>query len=140
QTVVAAYGVGVALGFVASVRAWDRSPAVAMPFILAAAGVVVPFALVAAVSLIKPTLYFRFLIFCVPALCLFVAGGVAAVRSRAIATVALGILAAGSGWHTWFMLSQTPGSEWRPAAGYIMAHAEPGDTLAVRYWQNLLEL
>ncbi len=140
QTVVAVYAAGVLLGFVATVRAWDRSPAAAMPFVLTASGVVLPFALVAAVSFIKPTLYFRFLIFCVPSLCLFVAGGVTATRMRSIAAVVVAALLIGSGWHTWYVLERLPRFEWRDPATYILARSQPGDALAVRYWQNLLEL
>jgi hypothetical protein len=38
------------------------------------------------------------------------------------------------------MLERAPQIEWREPATYIMARAQPGDALAVRYWQNLLEL
>jgi uncharacterized membrane protein len=38
QMVVAAYGLAIALGFVATVRGWERSRAEAMPFVLAASG------------------------------------------------------------------------------------------------------
>jgi mannosyltransferase len=140
QMTAAAYAVGLMLGFVATVRAWDRSRAEAMPFLLAASGVVLPLAQLVAVSFIKPTLYFRFLIFCVPSLCLFVAGGLAATRMRSIATFAFGALAIACSWHTWFMLERDPRPDFRQVASYILSRAQPGDALAVRYWQNLQEM
>jgi hypothetical protein len=136
----AGYGPILLFGIAAAIRAWDRSPAAAMPLLLAASGVAVPFAALLTASMLKSVLYFRFLIFCAPALCLFVAGGLAAIRTRSIAAVALAGLVAGSAWHTWFMVERAPRFEWRAPAAYILSHAQPGDALAVRYWQNLLEL
>ena len=140
QAVVAAYGLGILLGFAATIRAWDRSPTEAFPFALAASGVVLPFLLALGISFIKPILYYRYLIFSLPCLCLFVAGGVAAIRTRAIAALGLAALITGSTWHSWFMLERFSRYDWRQPAAYIMSHARPGDMLAVRYGPNRMLL
>jgi len=140
QMVVAAYFVGAVCGFVATIRALDRSRAEAMPFVLAASGVLLPFILVTALSFAKPSLYYRYLIFSLPCLCLFVAGGIAALRTRVVAVVVLAGLIAGSAWQTWYMLERAPRFDWRQPALYIMLQASPGDRLAVRYGPNRMAL
>jgi Dolichyl-phosphate-mannose-protein mannosyltransferase len=134
--VVIAFSLGAVFGLVALIDAWSESAEAAMPYVLALSGVFTPFALAVALSFFKPMLYYRYLIFTLPSLCLFVAAGIVAVRWRAVQALAIVALVAAAGWHTWFMVARSPRYDWREPALYVVSHAKQGDAIAVRFWMN----
>ncbi len=140
QMVVTAYALGVLIGIIAFVRAWDQSRAAAMPFVLTSLSVLVPFGLVVAYSALRPSLSYRYMLFTLPALCLFVAGGIGTARSRTVQVVTLAALLTGSVWHSWAISQPTWRADWRIPASLILAHAKPGDAVGVRWhvWRPML--
>ncbi|MGA9725517.1 MAG: glycosyltransferase family 39 protein [Candidatus Binatus sp.] len=140
QMVVTAYALGALVGIIAFVRAWDQSRAAAMPFVLTSLSVIVPFGLVAAYSVLRPSLSYRYMLFTLPALCLFVGGGIGTARSRAVQILTLAALLTGSVWHSWVISQPTWRADWRKPASLILARAHPGDAVGVRWnvWRNNL--
>jgi hypothetical protein len=140
QMVVTAYVLAVLVGIIAFVRAWDQSRAAAMPFVLTSLGVIVPFGLVVAYSALQPALGYRYMLFTLPALCLFVGGGIGSARSRTVQTLTLAALLTGSVWHSWAISQPTWRPDWRIPASFILARAQSGDAVGVRWnvWRPML--
>jgi len=90
----------------------------------------VPLFVVLIVSIRKPILYPRFLIFCIPACVLVAAWGLCSILNRSGFLIYLGVL-------VFFSLAyvrkyyQTPKEDWRAAAAYVFSHARPGDVVAL---------
>ena len=120
---------GMLLGVVGFVRAWDESRERAIPCALAASGVVVPLALISLESLHDNLLFYRYLIFTTPALCLFIAGGISALRGWRVRSLALLGLVAASAWQTSVTLQFVRAEPWREVASSIKAMGRPGDAL-----------
>jgi len=141
QMVVTAYVLGALVGIIAFVRAWDISRAAAMPFVLTSFGVIIPFGIVAAYSALQPSLSYRYMLFTLPALCLFVGGGIGTARSRTVQVVTLTALLTGSVWHSWAVSQPTWRADWRIPASFILAHAQSGDAIGVRWnvWRPMLK-
>jgi mannosyltransferase len=140
QIVVTAYVLGALVGIIAFVRAWDQSRAAAMPFVLTSFGVIIPLGLVVAYSALRPSLSYRYMLFTLPSLCLFVGAGIGTARSRTVQIVTLAALLTGSVWHSWVISQPTWRADWRIPASLILANAKPGDAVAVRWnvWRTIL--
>lgn len=91
---------------------------------------VLPVAMTVAISLLKPMLVSRYLIFCLPAFVLLVAVGLSVVRPRwlmgaaLLAVLALSLRGVGAYYRTGF---DPPEQDWRGAVHYMLAQAQPGD-------------
>jgi mannosyltransferase len=90
----------------------------------------VPVLLTSAVSLFRPFFVVRYLIFCLPALILLLAVGIASLRPKVLAwllAVAISALTFQS-THNYFHQGYAPYREdWRAASAYVLDHAQPGD-------------
>lgn len=97
---------------------------------------VFPVVAMAAVSFVKPILYPRYVLMCVPAAVLLAAEGIASVNARIPharllawgAFVAMVVLAL-MGTHRFDTGLRNFGLDWRGAANYILAHRQPGDAV-----------
>ena len=140
QMVVAAYGLGALVGVIAFVRAWDQSRSAAMPFALTSFSVILPLGIVVAYSALRPSLSYRYMLFTLPALCLFIGGGIGTSRSLTVQILSLTALLTGSVWHSWAISQPTWRPDWRVPASLILAHAQAGDAVGVRWnvWRPML--
>jgi mannosyltransferase len=99
-------------------------------YALVFAWLLVPLGIVLAVSVVRPIFLSRYLIFCLPALLLGVAAGIARLRPAPLAwamCAALSILSLQgtlSYYRGDFDLSR---DDWRSATAYILDHTQPGD-------------
>jgi mannosyltransferase len=102
----------------------------AQSYALAFSWFFVPVLLTIAVSLFRPFFVVRYLIFCLPALMLLIAVGIARLRPKALAwmlAVAISALTFQS-THNYFHQGYAPYREdWRSASGYVLNRAQPGD-------------
>jgi mannosyltransferase len=140
QMVVTAYVLGALVGIIAFVRAWDQSRAAAMPFVLTSFGVILPLGIVVAYSALRPSLSYRYMLFTLPSLCLFIGGGIGTARSRTVQILTLAALLTGSVWHSWAISQPTWRPDWRVPAALILARAQSGDAVGVRWnvWRPML--
>lgn len=109
------------------------------PFLLAVLWALLPFAAVIALSRIKPLLYPRYMIVCLPGILLMSVA--AARRLPRIATAAWLIAAASvSLWSTtqYYRHDFLPYDDWRAASAYVRAHRSPDDLLVFYSWQGTL--
>ena len=113
----------------------EERPAFALPALWA----IVPFIAVIAMAQIKPLLYPRYMIVCLPGIVLMAA---AAVRPLPRWLAAAWLLAAVgvSLWATspYYRQDFLPHDDWRAAAAYVRAHRNPGDRLVFYTWQGTL--
>ena len=118
---------GMLLRVVGFVRAWDESREKAIPYALAASAIAVPVALIGLASLHKDLLFFRYLLFAAPALCLFHrrrdsdASGMANSDDSVLVTA--------SAWNTSRTLHYRDERLARGFAAFIKAAGQPGDAL-----------
>ncbi len=127
---------GMLLGLVGFVRAWDESREKAIPYALAASAVVVPVTLIGLASFRNNLLYYRYLVFTTPAVCLFISGGIAALRGWRIQTIALVVLVTVFAWHTSHTLQYVQREPWREVATFIKASGRPGDALVTYFAED----
>jgi mannosyltransferase len=97
----------------------------------------VPVIAVIALSLLRPMLLPRYLLFTLPAVCLLTAAGVSALRRRAavLGLAALLVLGEVYGLRQWF--GETTKEEWRQAAQSIEGAWREGDVVASYAWFGL---
>lgn len=110
---------------------WGEGRPVSRPSVLLLAWLAAPLLLLFAISLRKPMFTDRYLIWTLPALAILLAMGAAAVsRVRAwLGRAALALLV-GLGLAAGWQQTHTPiKSDFRAAAAYVQAHAQPGDHL-----------
>lgn len=91
-----------------------------------------PLAITLAVSLAKPLFVARYFTFCLPALVILAAAGLAQLRSRRVsAIVLLGMIALSTrGTLAYYMRPFDLGREdWRSASRYLLTNARPGDAV-----------
>lgn len=103
---------------------------------------ILPVALVLAISLRWPAFVPRFLIFCVPPLVLLVADGLTRVRSRVLFSTTLMILLglSLSGAYSYYRgrADDEHTDDWRDATRYILSQAEAGDAVLFSYSEERL--
>jgi uncharacterized membrane protein len=108
-------------------------------FWLAALWAVLPFVAVIAMSPVKPLLYPRYMVVCLPGIVLMAA---AAVSRLPRVVAALWLLAAlgVSLWATttYYRQDFLPHDDWRAAAAYVRANRTPSDLLVFYTWQGTL--
>ena len=92
---------------------------------------VFPLALTLALSLVKPLFVARYFIFCLPALLLLVACGIARLRPVLMAPALLLVLVLSfSGTNGYYKTDvDIQRDEWRAATRYLLEHAQSGDAL-----------
>jgi mannosyltransferase len=127
---------GMLLGVVGFVRAWDESREAAIPYALAASAIVGPVTLICLASFRNNLLFYRYLVFTTPALCLFISGGIAALRGWRIQTMALVVLVTVFAWHTSHTLEYVQREPWREVATFIKASGRPGDALVTYFAED----
>jgi hypothetical protein len=108
-------------------------------FALAVLWAVVPFLAVIAMVQIKPLLYPRYMIVCLPGIVLMAA----AAAHRLPRWLAAGWLLAAVGVSLWatsayYRQDFLPHDDWRSAAAYVREHRAPGDLLVFYTWQGTL--
>lgn len=98
---------------------------------------VAPAVAVVVVSLVRPMLLPRYLLFTLPAVCLLTAAGVSALRRRAAVLMVGALLVAGEcyGLRLWF--GGTNKEQWRQAAQSIEVAWREGDVVAAYAWFGL---
>jgi mannosyltransferase len=133
---VLATAFGMLLGVVGLVRAWDESREKAIPYALAASAILVPVTLIGLASFRNNLLFYRYLVFTTPALCLFISGGIAALRGWRIQTIALVVLVTVFAWHTSHTLQYVQREPWREIATFIKASGRPGDALVTYFAED----
>ncbi len=87
-----------------------------------------PAAMVIALSLWRPLLLPRFLLFCVPAAMLLAGCGLAQIRAASLRT-ALVVLMAGLSLASVRTYYEKPKDDWRGLVAYALSHAAPGDAI-----------
>lgn len=100
------------------------------PIAMVGSWLCVPLAIVFAASLIRPLFVPRYLIFCLPALMILVAAGIARVQPVALSVALLAAISIGSVLGTLSYYKRdfdSADEDWRAAAAYISGHAQPGD-------------
>src|SRR6202030_4838745 len=124
--------VALAAAALAAWREWRRGEAglADWSYALVFGWLLVPLGIVLAVSVVRPIFLSRYLMFCLPALLLGVAAGIARLRP---ASLAWALFAAISVLSVQGTLSYYRGDfdisreDWRSASAYILDHAQPGD-------------
>jgi mannosyltransferase len=129
-----------AIGFAAlgACRARRRGERVseAWGYALLFSWLVVPFALVMTISLVKPIFVLRFLSFCLPALLLLVAVGISRLRPAPLAWALCAAISVCSllGDRTYYRYDfDLYRQDWRAVAAYIFDRAQPGDNIFFYY-------
>ncbi len=136
HVMVMAAAFGMLLGVVGFVRAWDESSEKAIPYALATSAIAVPLALIGLASFRKNLLYDRYVVFTTPALCLFISGGIAALRGWRIQTMSLVVLVTVFAWQASHTLQYVRREPWREVATFIKASGHPGDALVTYFAED----
>jgi mannosyltransferase len=89
-----------------------------------------PIALAFALSAAKPIFQYKYLIFCLPPYLLLAALGLAAIRSRRVFAVALGVMVVVAAYRVVHYYGKTSGTEdWRAATQFVLTHTREGDAI-----------
>lgn len=108
-------------------------------FVLAALWTILPFAAVIALAHIKPLLYPRYMIVCLPGILLTAAAAAGRLprwltAAWLLAAVSVSLWAASQYYRNDFL----PNDDWRSAAAYVRAQRSPDDLLLFYTWQGTL--
>jgi len=136
DAVAAAYGIAVLLGLVGLFTAWRRSRQEAAPYLFAICAVLVPFALTAAISFFKPVLVARYLIICLPMVCLLGAAGCWIIRGGLLHAGLIAAIVLAGLWQQTQLSTTFRRQDWRAAAVNLRFAGMAGDAVAVYYAPN----